>query len=36
VLATVVVTLGATSVAAGLLGVRRIVRLDPAVVLGEE
>ncbi len=36
VLITVVVTLGATALAAGFLGVRRIVRLDPAAVLGEE
>ncbi len=36
VLATVILTLGATALAAGFLGVRRIVRLNPASVLGEE
>jgi putative ABC transport system permease protein len=35
-LVTVVITLGANVLAAGFLGVRRIVRLDPAAILGEE
>jgi hypothetical protein len=36
VLVTVVITLGATVLAAGFLGVRRSVCLDPAAILGEE
>lgn len=36
VLASVVVVLLVTALAAGLLGVRRVIRLDPAAALGEE
>jgi len=36
VLATVIVTLAATGLIAGLLATRRVVRLDPATALGVE